>query len=346
MRRSPAEAQYASPRELSEYWDRILRDVRLTRGVALAAAVEVLPLEEARRAVGGLEIERGPPLESAASPVEWHIVTPDYFEVLAIPVGTGRVFTERDGSSTERVAVVSRSFARRFFQEEEPLGRHIRSNSDPIGAWSTIVGVVGDTHDQSADGERHDRVYRPLTQNPVASMALTLRTMGDPHLLTARLREVIRAVDSEVPISSVRTLEELLEDSVSQPRLLAQLLAVFGALAVLLGAIGIYGVTSFAVSHRRAEISVRLAVGAETGSVLWQVMRESLELVGIGLLLGVGGAIALTRILASRLYQLDPTSPLALGAVAVVLCVVGALAAYFPSRRASRSDPADVLRGD
>ena len=346
MRLSPAEAQYASPRELSEYWDRILRDVRLTRGVALAAAVEVLPLEEARRAVGGLEIERGPPLESAASPVEWHIVTPDYFEVLAIPVGTGRVFTERDGSSTERVAVVSRSFARRFFQEEEPLGRHIRSNSDPIGAWSTIVGVVGDTHDQSADGERHDRVYRPLTQNPVASMALTLRTMGDPHLLTARLREVIRAVDSEVPISSVRTLEELLEDSVSQPRLLAQLLAVFGALAVLLGAIGIYGVTSFAVSHRRAEISVRLAVGAETGSVLWQVMRESLELVGIGLLLGVGGAIALTRILASRLYQLDPTSPLALGAVAVVLCVVGALAAYFPSRRASRSDPADVLRGD
>lgn len=157
---------------------------------------------------------------------------------------------------------------------------------------------------------------------------------------------MIRAVDSEVPISSVRTLEELLENSLSQPRMLAQLLAIFGALAVLLGAIGIYGVTSFAVSHRRAEISVRLAFGAEARTVLWQVMRESLELVGIGLLLGVGGAIALTRILSSRLYQLDPTSPLALGAVAVVLCVVGVLSAYFPSRRASRSDPAEVLRGD
>ena len=181
---------------------------------------------------------------------------------------------------------------------------------------------------------------------PVASMALVVRTMGNPRLFTAGLREVIRAVDSDVPISSVRTLEELLEDSVARPRLLAQLLAIFGALAVLLGAIGIYGVTSFAVSHRRAEISVRLAFGAEARVVLWQIMRESLELVGIGLLLGVGGAIALTRVLGSRLYQLDPTSPLALGGVAVVLCMVGVLAAYFPSRRASRSDPADVLRGD
>jgi putative ABC transport system permease protein len=157
---------------------------------------------------------------------------------------------------------------------------------------------------------------------------------------------VIRAVDTEVPISSVRTLEELLEDSLAQPRMLAQLLAIFGALAVLLGAIGIYGVTSFAVSHRSTEISVRLAVGAEAGTALWQIMRESLELVVIGLLLGVGGSIALTRILASRFYQIDPTSPLALGAVALVLGVVGVLAAYFPSRRASRSDPADVLRGD
>ncbi len=346
MRLSPAEGQYSSPRELRDYWDRILRDVRLTRGVALAAAVEVLPFEEARRTVRSLEIERGQPLESVASPVEWHIITPDYFEALAIPVGAGRVFTERDRSSTERVAVVSRSFARRYFQDEEPLGRHIRSASDRIGAWSTIVGVVADTKDQSVDGEVRDRVYRPLTQNPVASMALAVRTMGDPRLLTGKLREVIRAVDSEVPISSVRPLEELLEDSVSQPRMLAQLLAIFGALAVLLGAIGIYGVTSFAVSHRSAEISVRLAVGAEEGSVLWQLMRDSLELVGIGLLLGVGGTIALTRILGSRLYQLDPTSPLALGAVVVVLCVVGVLAAYFPSRRASRSGPADVLRGD
>ncbi|GMR12576.1 MAG: ABC transporter permease [Gemmatimonadota bacterium] len=346
MRLSPAAARYASPLERREYWDRLLRDVRLTRGVALAAAVEVLPFEEARRVVRGLEIDQLSPLASAASSLEWHVVSPDYFAALEIPVGTGRVFTERDRSSTERVAVVSRSFARRYFQDEDPLGRHIRSTSDRSGVWSTIVGVVGDTHDQPADDTPPDRVYRPLTQNPVTSMALTVRTMGDPRLLTARLREVIRAVDPDVPISSVRTLEELLEDSVSQPRMLAQLLAIFGALAVLLGAIGIYGVTSFAVSHRSTEISVRIAVGAEAGTVFWQIMRESLELVGIGLLLGVGGAIALTRILASRLYQLDPTSPLALGAVAVVLSVVGVLAAYFPSRRASRTDPADVVRGD
>ena len=345
MRLSPAEARYASPTERREYWDRVIRDVSLAHGVASAAAIQVLPFEQVPGTVEGLEIQQGAALPGERAPsVDWRIVTPGYFTVLDIPVRAGRTFSDRDRASTERVAVVSRSFMRRFFQDENPLGRRIRSTSDQPGVWSTIVGVVEDTRDQSTGDEVRDRVYRPFDQNPVWSMALTVRTMDEPRQHAAELRDVIWAVDSEVPISAVRPLGELVAESVAQPRLLAQLLAIFGALAVLLGAMGIYGVTSFAVSHRASEISVRMAFGAEGGAVLRQIMKESLKLVGVGLVLGVGGAVALMGILASQFYQLDPTGPLALGAVTLVLFVVGVLASYFPSRRASLADPADALR--
>ena len=285
-------------------------------------------------------------VDQPAPQVDWRIVTPRYFSTMRIPVLNGRTFTDRDRATTEPVAVVSNTFARRYFPGEDPLGRRVRTTMDASDRWVTIVGVVGDTRDQSMDADLRPQIYRPHAQYSIWSMALMVRTQGDPLLLTSPIRDAVWAVDPEVPVSWVQTMDEVIRDSMTQPRLLAELLVAFGALALVLGAVGIYGVMSFGVSQRAAELGVRMALGAGRGVILRQILTDAFRLVLAGLVVGVAGALALTRLLTSQLYQVEPTDPMILGSVVLVLCAVGLVASYLPGRRASRLDPAEALRAE
>ena len=212
--------------------------------------------------------------------------------------------------------------------------------------WITIVGVVGDTRDQSMEAAPRPQIYRPHAQYSTWSMALVVRTQGDPLLLTSPIRDAVWAIDPEVPVSWVQTMAGVIADSMAQPRLLAELLVAFGALALVLGAVGVYGVMSYGVSQRSTELGVRMAFGAGRGAILRQILTEASRLVLAGLVVGVAGALALTRLLTSQLYQVEPTDPMILGSVVLVLCAVGLTASYLPGRKASRLDPVEALRAE
>lgn len=344
LRLSPDEDRYAEPQDRWEYWDRIVREVSAVPGVRSTAASQLLPFS-GTNSTSSIDFEDQPVLPGDAPPqIDVRIVTPNLFNTLGIPLLNGRTFTDQDRSATEAVAIINNTMARRFFRGQDPIGKRIRTDWEDEGRWLKIVGIVADTRDQTLAGDPRAQLYRPHGQRPVGSMALMVKTRGDPALLAPPLRAVIWGVDEQVPISIVRPLSEVVAQSVAQPRLFTALLVLFGALALILGAVGIYGVMSFAVSQRSTEIGVRIAFGAGSGTVLRQVLREAFALVGAGLALGLVGALALTRVMANQLYQVEPGDPLTLTAVVGILALVGLGASYLPSRRASRIDPMEALR--
>ena len=343
---SPVQARYPTRQERTEYWDRVLRDVALIRGVDSVAAIHPVPLGGSNWAPE-LTIQEQPSSPDRPPPqVDWRVVTPSYFTTMRIPILAGRSFSDRDRASTEPVAVVSNTFARRHFGGEAPMGRRIRTTMEPSAEWVTIVGIVGDTRDQSMNGELRAQIYRPYTQWQPWSMALLVRTQGDPTLLVSPIREAVWDIDPEVPISQVKTMDEAVAESMEQPRLLAKLLVAFGALALVLGAVGVHGVMSYGVGQRSTELGVRIAFGAGRGAILRQIMTEAFRLILAGLVVGVAGVVALTRLLTSQLYQVEPTDPTILASVILVLCAVGLVASYLPGRKASQLDLLDVLRGE
>ena len=346
LRLSPGRTRYQTGQERREFWDRVLREVAVIPGVDSVAAIHLLPFSGSNWAPELSVQDRPLPVDQVAPQVDWRIVTPAYFSLMRIPVLNGRTFTDRDRATTEPVAVISNTFARRHFPGDDPLGRRVRTSMESSEQWVTIVGVVADTRDQTMDTDLRPQIYRPHSQDSLWSMALLVRTQGDPHLLMSPVRDAVWAVDEEVPVSWVQTLEEAISESMAQPRLLAELLVAFGALALVLGAVGVYGVMSYGVSQRSTELGVRMAFGAGNGAILRQVLTEAFRLVLAGLVVGVAGALALARLLRSQLYQVEPTDPVILGSVVLVLCAVGLIASYVPARKASRLDPVEALRAE
>jgi predicted permease len=253
----------------------------------------------------------------------------------------GRSFSERDGKSSPNVAIVNRTFARRYFGDADSLGRRIGvGNTKGI----TVVGVVPDVKYQDVREKTPDVVFLPLAQNLDMAMTLQVRTVGDPGKMTAAIRREVRAVDANVPIYNLRTLEAQLDESLSQERLVATLSSWFGGFAILLAAIGLYGVLAYSVTRRTNEIGIRMALGAERSGVIWMVLREALVMVGLGVAIGVPLALVLARSIASLLYGVKPTDLLTISAAAALLFVVAGVASYLPARRASRVDPLVALR--
>ena len=274
--------------------------------------------------------------------VGWiNTVSPRYFKTLGIPMLLGRSFTARDTKSAPKVAIVNQTFARQYFGGENPLGRHI-GFGDTNGI--AIVGVVRDGKYKDVREKTPELVYVPFQQNPDPAMTLQVRTVGDAAKVTAAVRREVQVVDANVPVYKVRTLEAQLDESLSQERLVATLSSWFGAFALLLAAIGLFGVLAYNVTRRTNEIGLRMALGAERGGVIWMVLREALLLVGVGVAIGVPLALVLAQSVSSLLYGLKPTDSLAISAAAVILFVVAAIASYLPARRASRVDPMVALR--
>jgi putative ABC transport system permease protein len=284
--------------------------------------------------------------------------SPDYFRAMGIPMVRGRIFSERDGRASTPVVIVDDSLVAKLFPKEDPLGRRIafefrgdRQNPNPI--WREIVGVVRHVrHYGIASEPPFVQLYTPFDQLPLwfeqrrPSMALFARTPLAAEALTAAIRRELAAIDPDIPVYGVQTMRTYLAQSTEQPRLSVLLLGGLGGLALLLAVIGIYGVVSYSVALRTQEIGVRMALGATRGDVLRMVGRQALALIGAGLVIGIGAALALGSVMRNMLFEVSPRDPATLGAIVAVLAVDGMVASFVPARRATRVDPIVALRAE
>jgi predicted permease len=273
-------------------------------------------------------------------------VTPDFFKTMNIPILAGRDFRMSDGRGAPQVAIVNEKFAKRYFKDGLAVGRHIGMGGDPGTKLDIeIIGVVGNTKYESMREEIPLEVYRPSHQMDfVLGMMAYVRTARLPEQTFSSIRRVVSGLDPNVPISSMKTLEDQQEQSLITERLVASLSSAFGILATVLAAIGLYGVMAYLVAQRTREIGIRMALGAESGHVLWLVMKEVLALVAIGVAIGLPAAWGLTRFAKSQLYGIQPNDTLTIALATLGIAAVAILSGFIPARRATLVDPMRALR--
>jgi len=276
-------------------------------------------------------------------------VVGDYFRAVGIPLISGRFLADSDDAKSPRVVVVNNSFAKKFFPHGDVLGKRIRLGAlGPKGfPWGTIVGVVGDVHAYGLDEQPQPEMYWASAQNETSpSMALIARTAGEPSALTNAARAAIAEVDPGQPLFDVQPLEALVSSSLGQRRFTLTLMLMFGLVALVLAAVGIYGVMAYTVAQRTQEIGIRMALGARPVTVLSMVLRDGMTLVAIGLAVGVGAALALGRVVSSLLYGTSTTDAPTYVVIAAALALVALAALVIPARRATRIDPITALRSE
>lgn len=296
----------------------------------------------------GIEVEGFTPHTGHDRGCRFDEAGPDYFETVGIPILKGRGIGEKDNENAPKIAVVNLAMARFYFMNRDPIGRHFTyEDSHHNRSTREIVGVVKDVRDHNLKGEIARRFYLPSYQpyaNPPGWVNLEIRTRAEPKALAATVRAAIQEVDRTVPISNIQALTVNVDNTITQERLIAQLSAFFGLLALLLACIGLYGIMSYAMARRTNEIGIRMALGAQPATVLWMALRESLLLVALGIAIGLPCALALTRLVASRLFGLQPWDPATMGAATTILIAVAVIAGYVPARKASRLNPVNALR--
>ena len=346
--------QYREDYQVEGFFEQLLGRVRALPEVKSVAAVSSLPLN-GRRGGDPFSIEGRPWRPTAAginTPqfMDHETVTADYFRTLQIPLIAGREFTEQDAAGSLPVAVINQTMARGFWPPEDhidPIGKRIMPGAPhPGAAWLTIVGVVGDVKSAALDVASIPQMYRPLGQHPNRTMTLVIRTSADPMSVIAEVRRQLSALDKDRPLYHVAAMKQIVSDSVAPRRFDLLLLAAFAALALVLAAVGIYGVMSYSVSQRTHEIGVRLALGARSGDVLRLVARQGLTLAVIGVAIGVAASLALTRVVAGLLFSVRATDPITFVGVSLLLGCVALVASFVPARRATRVDPMVALRDE
>ena len=323
----------------------LLAKLRQTPGVRSASAV--FPLPETDHWGLRFEIE-GRPVPPAIQPVAGFVMAaPGYFQTMGIPILEGRGFTEADDAKAPPVVVVSQAFARRYFPNENPVGKRIRpaAGAGRPFPWREIVGVVGNVRDRGLAHTPGPVFYAPYNQLPLSlAVNFVVRTQGNPRGLVSLARSDMASMNPHIPLYHIETMEQYLASSAAQARFNAVLLGIFAALALLLASVGLYGVISYSVAQRTHEIGIRMAVGAGRNDVLRMVIGQGLKLAVIGAAVGIAGALALTRLLASMLYGVNPTDLATYVAVSLILIAVALVACYIPARRAMRVDPMLALR--
>jgi putative ABC transport system permease protein len=325
------------------FFQQTLERLRALPGVEAAATVSPLPLGGGHSS-GGFAIEGRPSPTDQTFNAGYRQISPDFFKTFRVPLIKGRLLAESDGAQAPPVVVVNESLARLYFPNEDPLGKRITFFKGDVAR--VIVGVVGDVKHSELDEEAKPEIYRAIAQAqfPVNFMSLAVRTSGDPMQMVAAVREQVWAGDKDLPISNLETMERLMANSVAPRRFNLLLLGVFALVGLALAGVGLYGVMSYTVTQRTREIGVRMALGANTGDVLRLVIGEGMKLALIGASLGLGGALALTRLLKTLLFDVSTTDPLTYIVIAAVLMMVALLACWIPARRAAGMDPLVSLR--
>ncbi len=351
MRVPIASNRFDTPERLVAYTRDIVSQVRAVPGVEGAAATDALPLEGANNGMPFLIAGREAVDVANRPGCGFKMVQADYFRVLGIRLRAGRLLTDRDVKGTAPVAVINETMANKYFAHENPIGQRLlieelvpgRPALGPEIPWE-VIGVIADERTSSLDGTNRPMVYVSLEQSPSFFINIVVRSRVDPESLQRAITTAVHGVDKNQPVTDLRTLEQIKTESTAQSRLQTILLGLFAGFAVVLAAIGIYGVISYSVAQRTQELGIRAALGASAGTLLRMVVGGGALLTALGLALGAAGALALTRLLGSLLFGVSARDPLTMAIAGVVLAVAALAASYVPARRAARLDPLVALR--
>jgi len=337
--------QYSTPKQWAAFSEELMTRVQAQPGMQDSAIAGPLPIVDCCITVA-FQIVGNPPLQAGTADTANYVpASPRYFSVMGIPLLRGRLFNESDSSSSAAVALVSEALAKRYFPNEDPLGRHLMFGFPANGIVSReIVGIVGDIHDVSLGKEPGPILYVPFAQAPLYGGEVVVKSTLSASAVVTAIRTVTHDIDKNLPVTDIALLPDVVNASVAQPRFRTLLLGLFGAIALMLAAVGIFGVISYSVSRRTHELGIRMALGAQPGSVLGMIFRETLALTLIGIAVGIPCAVATARLITHLLFNVTPNDPVTLALVSVVLIAVGALAGYIPARRAMQVDPMVALR--
>jgi predicted permease len=343
------ETVYAKEPQINSFYDQLINRLASLPGVTSAAVSMSLPPDQLAMRnpfrVSGEPIVPGQGLPPAVETT----VSPSYFATLGIPLLRGRLFSDADRGRTDEILIINDAMARRYFAGQDPVGQKIQTgDADPKASWETIVGVVGDVKYSGLDVAPEPTLYKPYFEAGWTSLSremfIVIRTNADPKAVAPVLRGVVRSMDANLPVSDIRTMNDLLSKSVAQPRFRTLLLGIFAGAALLLAVVGIFGVMSYLVGRRTREIGLRMALGASHQNVLRMILREGLRVVLIGVGIGLIEALLLGRMVRSLLFGIEPSDPVTLLSVTVLLTLVALAACYIPARRAMRVDPMVALR--
>jgi putative ABC transport system permease protein len=351
-------SRYGAPNRQTQFYDALIERVGALPSVRAVGGAEQLPLTGPQQSTDFRIIGAPPPREGEEPDVAYASVTPGYFPAMSLVVLRGRPLATTDGPTGPRVAVINETMARRFWPNESPIGKRVALSTESLrftrpdapptldfeGSAREIVGVVADVRASAIADPALPALYVPFTQRPVADLTLTVRTSGDPMRLVAPIRAAVRALDPDQPVSSVAAMSDIVAASVKQPRDRTTLIGVFAAVALVLAAIGVYGVMAYGVNERTREIGVRVALGAGTGDVMRLIVRGALGMTSVGVLLGLVGGLFASRVLGSLLFGVASIDVGTFVVSALVLLAVASLASWLPARRAARVDPAVALR--
>jgi putative ABC transport system permease protein len=338
--------RYASAEATLLYYRQLVDKVRAVPGILSAGMISNVPLSHPEPLK--LRIEGRPSLTDSEAPIaDVYWASPDYFRVLKIPLKRGRFFSDQDGVGQPPAAIVSESLVRSHFMNSEPIGQRIQLGPrQEHGPWFTIVGIVGDVRNNALDREPDEAVYIPQAADPFHYTRLLARTAGDPMNFEKAVRSAIREIDPLQPVFHVQPMDDYVAAFLSGRSFTLTLISLFSAMALLLAAVGIYGVVSYTVGLRTREVGIRMALGAERLTILKMILRDVLMLLAGGLAVGYLCALALTRFLSHMLFEVRPTDVATSASVALVLASVAILAAYLPARRAASVDPSQALRSE
>jgi predicted permease len=349
MRVSVPATRYDTPERVVNFYQQLIDRVRAVGGVQQAGIVRVLPLATT---IGdyGVDVEGFEESPGRNAKGDWQIVSDGAFEAMGTRLTRGRWFTSADRSDTQLVAVVNETMARTYWKDGNAVGGRVRIGNMK-NPWANVVGIVADERHNGVTGVVKEKFFIPHSQwhlvtggNIIRNVFVVARTAGDPLAVAGAVRNEIRQLDPNLPVANIRPMREVVSTALATPRLTGFLLGAFAAIALALAAVGIYGVLSYLVSQRTHEIGIRLAIGADRLQVLGMILRQGVTLALAGIVIGVAGAFALTRTMASLLYQVEPSDPVTFAAVPLALIAVAALASYLPALRATRVSPVRALR--
>jgi putative ABC transport system permease protein len=342
------EVHYSNDQSRRDFFRDLLARVSELPGVTSAGATETLPLHQGNHFWTGFERQEHPLASWENMPVVAFLhATPGYFATMKIPVLRGRVFSDEDRPNTEPVAVISESLHRRFFDSENPIGRRIRLGVSTSEPWLTVIGVVGNVSQEGLDREQPPIVYAEYAQGVhgvPGDMLVVMRANSDPLALSTLLRARVSALDHDLAIAELTTMSNVVGESLDQPRLTMLLLSLFAGLAVLLAAVGVYGVLSYIMARCTHEIGVRMALGAHPGAIARLVLGRGAKLTAAGVSIGIGAAALATRLMRGLLFGVSPIDPLTFVSAAMLLTLIALTACYLPARRATKVDPMVALR--
>lgn len=333
---------YSETGAVVAFYEELRQRLRALPGVRAAGAARQLPLASTM-GDWDVRVEGYTPGPNEVTSAEWQYVTPGYLEVMGIPLLAGRAFDEGDGPDAPDVIIVNRSMARHYWGDRDPLGAMVTvSGADT----SRVVGVVGDVAHNELTGSMRERFYRPHAQATSQSLTFTLATEGEPRSVLPAVRNLVRGMDPTLPISQVRTMDEVLAAAVAEERFALLLLGAFAGIALTLAVVGVYGVISYAVSRRTSEIGIRMALGAESSDVVAMVVRQGMAVALAGVVIGTGAALLLSRFMQGMLYGVEPQDAVTFTAVPALFAAVALVACWVPAMRAARVDPLETLRGE